>query len=110
MLSGLVDNLSEVYDKECTKCKERKKIKIKCVFVGFKNSRLNYKCRECKKSCTKVISRSTKNFPTLNKFCNGDHNKFFMLLRKGMNPYKYIDSGKDLMKIQYHPKKLFTVN
>ena len=40
---------------------------------------MNYKCKECKKSCTKVISGSLKNFPTLNKFCNGD-------------PYEYIDS------------------
>ena len=26
--SNLVDNLSEVYDKECKKCKERKKIRL----------------------------------------------------------------------------------
>ena len=48
-LSSLVDNLSEVYDKECKKCMERKKIKINCEFLGFKNGRLNYKCKECKK-------------------------------------------------------------
>ena len=84
-LSNLVDNLSGVYDKECKKCMERKKIRLNCEFIGFKNGRLNYKCKECKKSCTKVISGSTKNFPTLNKFCNGDHNNFFLLLRKGLS-------------------------
>ena len=26
------------------------------------------------------------------KFCNGDLNKFFLLLRKGIYPYEYIDS------------------
>ena len=35
-LSNLVDNLSGGYDKECKKCRERKKIKVNCEFVGFK--------------------------------------------------------------------------
>ena len=87
-LSNLVDNLSGVYDKECKKCRERKKIKVNCEFVGFKNGRLNYKCKECKKSYTKVANESIKNFPTLYKFCNGDLNKFFLLLRKGIYPYE----------------------
>ena len=79
-LSNLVNNLSGVHDKECKKCRERKKIKSNSEFVGFQNDRLNYKCKECKKSCTKLING--KNFPTLYKFCNGDLNKFFLLLRK----------------------------
>ena len=82
-LSNLVDNLSEVYDKERKKCMERKKIRLICEFIGFKNDRLNYKCKECKTSYTKVANESIKNFPTLYKFCNGDFNKFFLLLRKG---------------------------
>ena len=61
-LSSLVDNLSGVYDKECIKCKERKKISVNCEFVGFKNGRLNYKCKECKELCSKVTNESTKNF------------------------------------------------
>ena len=110
-LSNLVDNLSGVYDKECKKCMERKKIRLNCEFVGFKNGRLNYKCKECKKSCTDVVSESTKNFSTLYKFCNGDLNKFFMLLRKGIFILMNIwIAGKNLMKIQCHPKKLFIVN
>ena len=60
-LSNLVDNLSGVYDKECKKCMERKKIRLNCEFVGFKNGRLNYKCTECKKSYTKVVNESIKN-------------------------------------------------
>ena len=40
-LSNVADNLSGVYDKECNKCKERKKIKSNCEFVGFKNGRLD---------------------------------------------------------------------
>ena len=83
-LSSLVDNLSEVYVKECKRCMERKKITVNCEFIGFDNGRLNYKCKECKKSCTKELNG--KHFPTLYKFCNGDLNKFFLLLRKGIYP------------------------
>ena len=54
-LSSLVDNLSGVYDKECKKCRERKKIKVNCEFVRFKNGRLNYKSKECKKSWKKNV-------------------------------------------------------
>ena len=81
-LSNLVDNLSVIFDKECKKCMERKKIRLNCEFNGFKNGRLNYKCKECKKSYTKLTNESIKNFPTLYKFCSGDLNKFFLLLRK----------------------------
>ena len=51
-----VDNLSGVYDKECKKCMERKKITLNCEFIGFKNGILNYKCKKCKKSYTKVAN------------------------------------------------------
>ena len=60
--------------------------------MGFKNGRLNYKCKECKKSCTKTTKGSSKNFPTLYKFCNDDLHKFFLLLRKGIYPYEYMGS------------------
>ena len=55
-LSNLVDNLS-VHDKECKKCMERKKIRLNCEFIGFKNGRLNYKYNECKKSYTKQVNK-----------------------------------------------------
>ena len=53
---------------------------------------MNYKCKEFKKSYTKVANESIKNFPTLYKFCNGDLNKFFLLLRKGIYHNEYMDS------------------
>ena len=76
-LSNLVDNLSGVYNKECKRCMERKKIRLNCEFIGFKNGRLNYKCKECKVSYTKLANEPIQNFPTLYKFCDGDLNKFF---------------------------------
>ena len=68
---------------------------MNCEFIGFKNGKLNYKCKECKKSCTKLTNESIKTFQTLNKFCSGDLNKFFLLLRKGIYPYQYIDQYID---------------
>ena len=66
----------------------KKENKLNCEFVGFKNGRLNYKCKECKTSCRKTVNGSSLNVPTLYKFCNGDLNKFFLLLRKGIYPYE----------------------
>ena len=42
-LSSFVDNLSEIYKKECKSCKERKKVISECVLIGLKNNRLHYK-------------------------------------------------------------------
>ena len=51
-LSDLVDNLSEINNKDCKTCMERKNIKSECDFIGFKNNRLNYRCKECKGTST----------------------------------------------------------
>ena len=107
-LSSLVDNLFEIYNKECKKCMERKKIKVNCEFVGFKNGRLNYKCKECEKSCTKRVNGSSKYFPTFfPKFCNGDLNKFFLLLIKGIYPYEYMDRWERFDENTIPPKEAF---
>ena len=59
-LSNIVDSFSWIYDKKCKKCMERKKIRLNCEFIGFKNDRLNYKYKECKKSYTNLTNESTK--------------------------------------------------
>ena len=106
-LSNLVNNLSVVYDKECKKCMERKKNRLNCELIVFKSGRLNYKCKECRASYTKLANESIKNFPTLYKFCNGDPNKFFLLLRKGIYPYEYIDSWERFDEKTIPPKEAF---
>ena len=83
------------------------KIKLNCEFIRFKNGRLNYKCKECKKSYTKLTNESIKNFPTLHKFCNSDLDKFFLLLRKCIYPYDYIDSRKKFNENKIPPKEAF---
>ena len=106
-LSSLVDSLSGIYEKECNKCMERKKVRLNCEFIGFKSGRLNYKCKERKKSFTKLTNESIRNFPTLHKFCNGDLNKFFLLLRKCIYPYEYMDSWERFDENTIPPKEVF---
>ena len=91
-LSDIVDNLSEINNKDCKTCMERKNIKSECDFIGFKNNRLNYRCKECKGISTKSINELIEKFPRMYQFCNGDLNKFVLLLRKGVYPYECMDS------------------
>ena len=48
-----------------------------------------------------------KNFPTLYKLCNGNLNKFFLLLRKGIYPYEYIDTWERFDEKTIPPKEAF---
>ena len=106
-LSSFVDNLSEIYKKECKRCKERKKIKSVCNFIGLKNNKLNYECKECKKRWLKPVNGLIKNFPNTHQFCNGDINKFVLLLRKGVYPYEYMDSWERFNETSLPDKKAF---
>ena len=106
-LLNLVNNLSGVYDKECKRYMERKKIKLNCELIWFKNGRLNYKCKEWKASYTKLANESIRNFPTFYKFRNDGLNKFFLLLRKGIYLYEYIDSWERFDENTIPPKEAF---
>ena len=86
-LSSPVDNLSEIYKKECKSCKERTKIMLECNFIGLKNNRLHYKCKKCNDESCKSINGLNEKFPNTYRFCNGHVNKFVLLLRKGVYPY-----------------------
>ena len=57
-----------------------KKCKSKCNFIELKNNRLYYKCNECKKRQLKPINESIEQFPNIYQFCNGDINKFVLLI------------------------------
>ena len=50
-LSSLVDNLSEIYKKECKVCEERRKFKSVYNSIGLENNKLNYECKTYKKNC-----------------------------------------------------------
>ena len=79
---------------------ERTKVKSECEFVGFKNNRLNCKCKKYGKRCSKVINEAIKNFPS-------DRHKFVSLLRKGVYPYEYMDSWEKFDETSIPPKESY---
>ena len=84
-LSELVDNMSENFNSiECKSCKE------------------NNRCEECKK----LIEGLIKKFPSIYQFCNGDLNKFTLLLRKRAYPYEYMNSQEKFDVTTLPPKSL----
>ena len=109
-LSGLVDNLSEINDKVCKTCTERKNIKSECEFIGLKNNRLNYRCKECSGTYNKSVNDLIKKFPKMHNFCNSNLNKFVMLLRNTVYPYEYVDSWERLNETSLPPKEIFIAN
>ena len=84
-----------------------KNIKSECECIGLKNNRLNYRCKECKGTSTKSINELIEKFPRMYQFCNGDLNKFVLLLRKGVYPYEYMDSWERFNETSLPPKKDF---
>ena len=50
---------------------------------------------------------SIKRFANTYEFCNGDINKFILLLRKGVYPYEYMDSWERFTKTSLPDKKAF---
>ena len=47
-----------------------KKIKInsECCFVGLKNNKLIYKCKECKEEWKRPLNKLIENFPSIYHF------------------------------------------
>ena len=50
-----------------------------------------------------------KIFQFFYKFCNGDLNKFFLLLKKGIYPYEYIGSWERFDKNTIPSKEAFYI-
>ena len=67
-LSNLVDDLSEINNKDCKTCVKRKNIKSERDFMGFKNNRLNYWCKECKGTSIKSVNELIEKFPSVYQF------------------------------------------
>ena len=92
-LSNLVDNLSDriIDDEKCGSCGSNlEHISIR------KSGRLLFECFDCKRGYSKRFSeklekRLTTKFKNIYRFCNGDIDKFMLLLRKGIYPYEYRD-------------------
>ena len=106
-LSSLVDNLSEIYKKECKGSAEKRKIKSAYNFIRLKNNKLNYECKECEKIWLKPVNGLIKKFTNIHQVCNGDINQFILLLKKGVYPYEYMDSWERFNETSLPEKKAF---
>ena len=55
----------------------------------------------------KPVNELIKKFPNIDQFCNGDINKFVLLLRKGVYSYEYMDSCERFDETSLPDKKAF---
>ena len=103
-LASLTDNLSEINIKDCKRCMERNKIKSACEHINHKDNRL---INESKKCNSKSIDALKERFPNTYEFCNGDLNKFILLLRKGVYPYENMNSWERFDETELSSKESF---
>ena len=106
-LWDLVNKLSEINNKDCKTCMEKRSIKSKCGFTEPKNNRLNYKCNKCGKRCYKSINELIKKFPSVYQFCKDDLHKFVLLLRKGVYTYEHMDIWEKFDETSLPSKEAF---
>ena len=85
----------------------KKKNRSECKFIGLKENRLNYKCKECNETSAQSVNGLIEKFPRSYKFCNGNLNKFVLLLRKSVYPYEYMDSWERFNETSLPSKKIF---
>ena len=110
-LSEHVDNMSGIFNSiKCKSCIEKIKINSECCFVGLKNNRLIYKCKECKEEWKRPINELIGKFLSIYQFCNSGLNKFVLLLQKGVYPYENMDNWKKFDETTLPPKEAFYSN
>ena len=103
-LPNLVSNLSEgLHNYRCIDCKS-------CLdYMTTKDEQLIFTCFRCKKNYEEKINKEDliQRFANTYAFCNGDLNKFILLLRKGVYPMNTWIVGKGFRKHHCLTKKLF---
>ena len=60
--------------------------------LDYKNNKLIHKCKKCKQEWKRPLNKLIESFPSIYQFCNGNLNKFVLLIRKGVFPSEYVDS------------------
>ena len=85
----------------------KKKNMLECKFIGIKNNRLHYKCKQYSDESYKSMNGLNEKFPNTYRFCNGDLNKFVLLLGKGVYLYEYMDRWKKFKETSIPDKEAF---
>ena len=104
-LSDLINNLSEIYSKECRGCNEKESNQYG-ILLELKIMNYTINATNVKKRLT-PLSGLVKHFRKTYKFCNNDINKFILSLKKEFTLMNTWIPGKDLMKHHCQIKKLF---
>ena len=105
-LSKLVDNLSEGFHND--KCKDCKSY---LDYMTINDEKLIFRCFSSKKNYEKDFNIDLiQRFANIYEFCNGDLNKFLLLLRKGVYPYEYMDRWQKFDETSLPDKKAFYSN
>ena len=100
--SSLVDNLSEKRHRgKCNDCKSE------LDYTTIKNNQLVFQCLECKNNYKKDYKGLIKRFANKYEFCNGDNNKFILLLRIAVHSYECIDNWERFNGTSLTDKKAF---
>ena len=68
---------------------------------------LSYNCKKCGKEHLKPMNGLIKKISNTYEFCNGDVNKFILLLRKGVYPSEFMDSWERFNKVRLLEKEAF---
>ena len=64
-------------------------------YMVFKDDQLILRCYECKQNYKKEFNEEMiKGFGSICEFQDGDINQFILLLRKGIQPYEFMDTWK----------------
>ena len=118
-LSNLVNNLSEGIhkikckhghdDKKCEACGIKYKY-CDCFlqYTNFKDDLIEYKYLCCNKTHQqKFDEKLTEPFLNAYTFSNHNKNKFILLLRKGVYPYKYMDEREKFNETSIPEKEDF---
>ena len=73
-----------------------------------KDEKLIFRCYSCKKNYEKDFNKELiKRIANIYEFCNGDLNKFILLLRKGVYPYEYMDNWERFDETSLPDKESF---
>ena len=102
-LSKRVDNLSEgLHNNRCVDCKS-------CLdYLKTKDEKLIFRWFSCKKNYEKDFSKELiQRFANIYELCNGDLNKFILLLRKVVYPYEYMDNWERFDETSLPDKESF---